>query len=128
CTEPKLDPNACQQGYAFGAYGCTEVTGSVLNAGNQPIANAYVSAGSSTDPFDANHASTDATGKFTMRLQRRWMMNTPSSDTSTAWVHAVTPAPPASATADDSVQVLLNYVPIGMRPTASVITIHLNVP
>lgn len=124
CTEVKDDPNACQLGYGFGSYGCAEVAGSVLNAANQAVANVNISAGTATDPFDLAQTSTDATGQFRLRLNRRWLAQNASSDTAPAWVHAKVPAPPAPATAHDSIKVLLTFSPLHRRPVAVVVTLH----
>ena len=125
CTAPAPDPNACQIGYGFGSYGCAEVAGSVLNAANQAMANVNISSGISTDPFDLAQTTTGANGAFRLRLERRWPSRTASSDTASAWVHARVPAPPAPATAHDSIMVLIHFYPIGSPPVATAVTIHL---
>ena len=125
CTDVKDDPNACQLGYGFGSYGCAEVAGSVLNATNQAVASVNVSAGTATDPFDFAQTTTDAAGRFSLRLNRRWLAQNASSDTASAWVHAKVPAPPAPATAHDSIKALLSFSPIRKRPVAVVVTLHL---
>lgn len=128
CNDPSQDPRVCQQSYAFGAYGCAEVAGSVLGSSNQTVANAYISAGANTDPFEFAHTTTDSTGKFRLRLSQRYVMQTGSSDTVSAWFHTVIPVPPQTATASDSALILLTFAPLGKIPETKIVTLHLGTP
>src|SRR5258708_601693 len=93
CKDQGPDPNTCQQTFGFGNYGCADLTGTVLTTLEQPVANATVTAGASTDPYEHAQIVADATGHFKVRLLRRWISLEPNMDTVSTWIHASVTAP-----------------------------------
>jgi hypothetical protein len=117
CREQGPDPLACDRGYGFGYYGCADVTGTVLNGSNQPVASATIAAGGSTDPYDHVSLSADSTGKFAIRLMRRWVQQHPDMDTVNTWFHVTAPV-------NDSTLVQVRFWPVNQRPVPSAVVLH----
>jgi len=118
CSEQVLDPLACDRGYGgFGYYGCADVSGTVLTMANQPVANAAITAGGSTDPYDHVSLSADSTGKFAVRLMRRWVQQHPDMDTVSTWFHVTAPV-------IDSTLVQVRFWPINTRPVTSAVVLY----
>ena len=122
CKDQGPDPLACAQTYGFGNYGCADVTGVVLDALNKPVASATVTAGTITDPYEHVQLTADTSGKFAVRLLRRWIQLNPDMDTVSTWMHATTPGP---APVSDSSFVQLRFYALGRRPTTSAVIVNI---
>jgi len=122
CKDQGPDPNACQQTYGFGNYGCADLTGTVLSSTEQPLANATVTAGASTDPYEHAELTTDVTGHFKVRLYRRWISPDPNMDTVSTWIHAAVTTGMVPAT--DSTFTQLRFYRLEHLPVATSVIIH----
>jgi hypothetical protein len=122
------DPNACQQTFGFGNYGCSDITGTVFSASFAPVAGVQINAGRSTDPYEPVETISNASGQFSVRLLRRWIPPTTEPDTAFTWFRTTVPASGGQPAIVDSTRVLIQFYPLGRRPTAKSVTLQTSKP
>ena len=117
----------CFQTGEHGNYGCIEVTGTVVSAGQSPLRQMMVSAVPlpGRDVFSTTYDETDIDGRFTIRAIRLTRPET-TPDTISFYVRAVntpwTSMGPAG-TVRDSVLVTGTVTPVGRIPVPTTVTI-----
>jgi hypothetical protein len=123
------DSPACPQTYAFGNYGCAAIEGSVLGARSQPLVAISVGPRPSADggQFNTPYVSTDANGRFQLRLTR---YERALSESASVWIRATVIPTVAErvATTFDSVLVRVSVAPVGQVPDTARVVIVLRVP
>ena len=127
-TRPDADPRVCEQTYEFGNYGCTDITGQVLDAASQPLTNISVGPRYLPDRHDFNSpfARTDADGRFRLRLHRYGAPPPVGPDTVSFYVHAVDFARPV--TGKDSVLIQVTVAPVGALAPVTSVVLRLSTP
>jgi hypothetical protein len=126
---------ACQQSYEFGNTGCFEVSGRVVGSRGQALAGMSVGPRPLPGPhlFNADYGTTDAAGRFRIRLSR--MVGSPPSrpapDTLSVYVvaadrHSAGLGMPAIIR--DSVLTQVTVAPIGTVPEPAEVRIVLPIP
>lgn len=129
------DPRACQQTSEFGNTGCFEVEGQVVGLRGQSLGGILISSRAVVvhEQFSSGSQSTDAKGRFTIRLMRMFGKPPANSapDTLSVYVHAVDPRSAGAgvpATVRDSVLTFVTMAPIGALPQTATVQIVLPVP
>lgn len=126
---------ACPQTYEFGNTGCFEVRGTVVGTAGQALAGIFVGPRPITTRagFNSYFATTDAAGRFNVRLARMFgrppLDGTP--DTLSVYVVAVDPRTAGvgiPATVRDSALVVVTVAPVGAVPTPNEVRLTLAVP
>ena len=129
------DDGTCRQSYEFGNTGCVEVRGQVVSTTGQALAYIIVTprAASKNTELDGGHATSDADGRFRVRLSR--MTGEPPAggmpDTVSVYVVATDPESAGiniPARVRDSVLTVVSVAPVGRVPTPAEVRIVLPAP
>lgn len=127
-TEPNESAACLQPTQGFGNFGCTVISGRVLDSAGQPVTNVSVGPAQAEDAeqFNTPYARTGLDGKFTIRLTR---YQSAPSDSATLWIRAVkVPQPSDVVSIRDSVRVRVRVAAIGEIPDTTYLDLVLPIP
>jgi hypothetical protein len=126
------DDGSCLQTYEFGNTGCVEVRGQVVSTNGQALAYIIVTPrpASKTIGFDGGYATSDADGRFRVRLSRMAGVPPAGGMPDTLSVYVVATGPESAginipASVRDSVLTVVSVAPVGKVPTPAEVRIVL---